>query len=87
MIGELPTLEYVDIDVNVDRVERLSDEEIVAVNNQLNPVLDDNESRLEMYDETESEPIPSAKQTIQAIDCIKRSLVMDDTSATEEVLR
>ena len=91
MISKLPTLEkYVDADVDVDHAERVSDEEIVAaVNDQLNPVLDNNESMLEMSNETESETIPTDKQTIQAIDCIRQfTLVdtMDDTSATEKFL-
>ena len=41
-----------------------------------------------MSDETESEPIPTAKQTIQAINCIRRfTFVKNDTFATEDVLR
>ena len=61
---------------------------MAAVNDQLNSEVDEYENMLETSDNTKSERISTAKQAIQATDCIRRfALVMDDTSATEEALR
>ena len=89
MIGELPTLkDYVEVDIDADCAERLSNEEIVAaVNNQLNAKLNKNENMLETSDNTKSEPIPITTHAIQAIDCTRQfTLVMDNTSATEKAV-
>ena len=82
VIVGLTTLEayvVVHIHADADGFERLSVEEIMAaVNDQLNPELDENENMLETSANTKSEPIPSDKKAIQ--------LVMDDAGATEEAL-
>ena len=68
----------------------MTDQEIVAevLNDGLNPE-SDGDDQLSETPIDEPEPIPTTKQAIQAIDCIRRfTLSMDDnTSITEDTLR
>ena len=85
----MPSLEdYVDIDNETDCAERMTDEEIVeAISKDKNPESDDDQEDGETPVD-EPEPIPTAKQALQAIDCIRRfTLSMEESPATEDAIR
>ena len=89
MIEEMPSLEdYVDIDNEAECAERMTDQEIVeAISKDQNPESDDDEEVGETLVE-EPEPIPTAKQALQPIDCIRRfTLSMDESPETEDAIR